>query len=199
MSHWRNWVGPEQRSPEWHALRHGMLTASDIATALGENPYETPDGLMYKKCGFRKVESDEHTRYGTELEPEARDKYCELTGESVFELGVVPHPKYPWLGGSPDGITDSGKLLEIKCPPKRVITPTVPKYYIPQVQMLMEIFDLETCDFVQYKPPDVFQINRIERDRAWFAEVLPKLEAFWLRVLERRNLPLCEITDPEEA
>ena len=197
MSHWRTWTGPDQRSPEWLAQRAGMLTASDIATALGINPYESPDDLMYKKCGFRRKQTTECTDYGTRLEPEARDKYCELTGESVFEIGLVPHPKFPWLGGSPDGITDSGKLKEIKCPPKREITPTVPKYYIPQVQLLMEILDLEECDFVQYRPasedrPQVLVVSKVLRDRQWFAESVPVLERFWNRVLERRKQPLWE-------
>jgi putative phage-type endonuclease len=169
-----------------------MLTASDIAAALGDNPYQSPQELMYKKCGFRKKESTEYTDYGTKLEPEARDKYCELTGESVFEIGLVPHPKFPWLGGSPDGITDSGKLIEIKCPPKREITSSVPKYYLPQVQLLMEILELEECDFVQYRPGQALQITRVLRDRQWFENALPKLQEFWTHVLERRQKGLWE-------
>ena len=39
-----------QRSEEWLALRGKMLTASDVATAIGENCYETPKDLLYKKC-----------------------------------------------------------------------------------------------------------------------------------------------------
>jgi hypothetical protein len=34
----------------------------------------------------------------------------------VHELGLIPHEKYPWLGGSPDGLTESNCLVEIKCP-----------------------------------------------------------------------------------
>jgi len=195
MSHWRSWVGPDQRSAEWHTQRSNMLTASDVATALGLNPYETPQDLMYKKCGFRRYQDTSHMDYGTRLEAEARDKYCERTGETVFEIGLVPHPELPWLGGSPDGITDSGKLIEIKCPPKRAITPTVPKYYIPQVQILMEILELEECDFVQYKPNETLQITRVTRDRKWFADAVPKLQEFWNSVLERRTRPLCEINE----
>ena len=39
---------PEQRSKEWFDFRYGMITASDIATALGENPYEPPE-INYQK------------------------------------------------------------------------------------------------------------------------------------------------------
>ena len=41
-----------QKSEEWLALRGKMLTASDAATAIGVNKYETPEGLLLKKCGL---------------------------------------------------------------------------------------------------------------------------------------------------
>jgi len=41
-----------QKSEEWLALRGKMLTASDAATAIGKNKYETPAGLLLKKCGL---------------------------------------------------------------------------------------------------------------------------------------------------
>jgi len=43
-----------QKSQEWLALRGNMLTASDAATALGVNKYETPAELLLKKCGMGK-------------------------------------------------------------------------------------------------------------------------------------------------
>lgn len=189
---WRNWTGPDQRSAEWHLQRSQMLTASDAAAALGQNPYETRNDLIYKKCGFKRPQSTVYTDYGTRLEEEARNKYCAMTGETVFEVGLVPHPSYPWLGGSPDGITESGKLIEIKCPPKREITANVPKYYLPQIQLLMEIFNLDECDFIQYKPNEKFEITRVSRDRKWFADSLPVFQQFWYDVIERRKLPLWE-------
>ena len=35
-----------QKSEEWLALRGNMLTASDAATAIGKNKYDTPEGLL---------------------------------------------------------------------------------------------------------------------------------------------------------
>ncbi len=41
-----------QKSEEWLALRGNMLTASDAATALGVNKYETPaDSLLFRNVG----------------------------------------------------------------------------------------------------------------------------------------------------
>jgi putative phage-type endonuclease len=190
----------EQRSKEWLDLRGKMLTASDIATVLGINPYETPEDVMYKKCGFNRFTGNENTIHGNKYEPIARDAYCAKTGEVVHEIGLVPHPDYPWLGGSPDGITESGKLIEIKCPPKRKIDCKIPKYYVPQVQILMEILNLEECDFIDYKhEPLQMVIVNVKRDRQWFKESLPILEDFWRRLQERIKLPLCEIKEDTDG
>ena len=142
----------DQRSQEWLSLRGTMLTASDLATAIGDNPYEKPSDLLLKKCGAVKWDGNAATAHGTLLEPIARDLYDLRHGQKSHEIGLVQHPVHKWLGGSPDGVTESGRLIEIKCPLTRKITPAVPKYYLPQIQLLLEVLDLEVCDFIQYRP-----------------------------------------------
>jgi len=185
----------DQKSEAWLALRGTMLTASDVATALGENPYEKPSSLILKKCGVpSEFRGNDATRHGEKYESVARDLYCEKTGEVAHELGLVQHPTIEWLGGSADGVTESGKLIEIKCPLSRKIEDKVPKHYLAQLQILMEVLDLEECDFIQYKPdPYQYQVTNIKRDRGWFAERLPRLRAFWDEVIHKRNVGLCEI------
>lgn len=182
-----------QKSEEWLALRGNMLTASDAATAIGVNSYEKPEDLILKKCGYNKFSGNEATEHGNKYENVARDLYCAKYNEVAHEIGLHPHPVYKWLGGSPDGITESGKLLEIKCPLRRKITNEVPVHYLPQLQLLMEILDLEECDFIQYKPDEItwpgppeFVVTNVKRDRMWFAEKLPIMDAFWQRVLWHR-------------
>ena len=36
----------EQRSEEWYHIRHNMLTASDVSSALESNPYKTKLELL---------------------------------------------------------------------------------------------------------------------------------------------------------
>jgi putative phage-type endonuclease len=183
-----------QRSEEWLKLRGNMLTASDAATAIGVNPYEKPKDLILKKCGHKKFDGNMATQHGNKYEDEARDIYCLKYNEVAHEIGLRPHPEHSWLGGSPDGITESGKLLEIKCPMRRDIKPEVPVYYMPQLQLLMDILDLEQCDFIQYKPkeltwpgPAEFVVVHVLRDREWFAENLPKMKELWDKVLWHRE------------
>ena len=142
----------EQRSQEWLDLRDQMITASDVASAIGDNHYETPDAFIKKKVLKTKWAGNAATEHGTLLEPLVRDLYDQRTGRKSHEIGLVQHRQYPWLGASPDGVTEDGLLIEIKCPLTRKIEAKVPKHYWPQVQLQLEITDLEECDFIQYRP-----------------------------------------------
>lgn len=173
-----------------------MITASDVASAIGENHYESPDAFVRKKVLRTQWAGNAATAHGTLLEPIVRDMYDQRFGKTTTEIGLVQHPKYPFIGGSADGITDDGILLEIKCPLTRKIENKVPKYYMPQIQLLLEILDFEVCDFVQYRPePEQFVVTRVTRDHEWFGRNLPKMQAAWERILRGRAHGLCEIRE----
>jgi len=60
----------------------------------------------------------------------------------------------------------------------------------------MEIMDLETCHFIQYKPADFnwpkgeeFVVVQVDRDRGWFETNLPIMRAFWDKVEYHRAHP----------
>ena len=107
----------EQGTSAWLAQRDTMLTASDVAAAIGTNPYQTSNSLFDKKTHHPKAPKftgSAATRWGHKYEDEARKLYEKKTGEFVYEFGVISHPEHTWIGGSPDGVTASGRLLEIK-------------------------------------------------------------------------------------
>ena len=196
----------EQRSEAWLKLRGNMLTASDAATSIGANKYQTPDDLIRKKCGLGEpFLGNEATAWGTKMEPIACEMFEEKYGLKVYELGLIPHKSYPWLGGSPDGLTENNCLVEIKCPFRRKIERgVVPLCYEAQIQICMEIMDVESCYFVQYAPfditfpaPEVFDVTIVPRDREWFKKYLPVMDEFWKRVLYFRE-HLDELPKPKE-
>ena len=184
-----------------------MITASDIASAIGENHYESVDAFIKKKVLKTKWAGNAATAHGTILEPLVRDLYDERTGRKSHEIGLVRHREYSWLGASPDGVTEDGLLIEIKCPLTRKIEPKVPKHYLPQVQLQLEITDLEECDFIQYRPagppnecgiptpPEEFVVVRVHRDRTWFQTHLPAMRAAWDRICNGRANGLCKLDD----
>ena len=63
--------------------------------------------------------------HGNTYEPVAREHYAAREGRIVHEFGLKIHDELPWLGATPDGITDDGKILEVKCPYSRPVLPNV--------------------------------------------------------------------------
>jgi len=185
----------EQRSKEWFEQRNNAITASDIPTVLNENEYKTPWILLLDKCNSnpKPFVGNEATRWGTHYEDIAIEKYSEITGKEVLSFGLLIHPEYSWLGGSPDGITTDGILLEVKCPLKRkIIHGEVPHHYLSQVLLNLEICNLEVANFIEYKPgnsDDDYEINIVEvkRDREWFSNNLPIMRNFWESVVKYRS------------
>jgi putative phage-type endonuclease len=184
-----------QRSPEWHAQRDNAITASDIPTVLGENAYKKPWALLLDKCNANPAPfvGNSATRWGQHYEDIAIEKYSELYSKEVLSFGLLIHRDYPWLGGSPDGITTDGVLLEVKCPVKRkIVHGSVPHHYLSQVLLNLEICDLELAHFIEFVPGSSdsdFEINVVEvkRDREWFAREFPKMKEFWDSVLKYRD------------
>ena len=188
----------EQRTEAWFALRKDVLSASNVGQALGVNKYSTADTLVAKYCGFKEEFSEFGKRavaHGNKYEREILELHQELLGEKVYEFGLKRHDVHEWLGGSPDGISESGILCEYKAPISRKLEHgKVPEHYMCQVQMLLEVFDLEKAEYLEYRPkeltfPDPPELNRvfITRDRDWFAKSFPVLRAFWDKVLDYRT------------
>lgn len=151
---------PEQRSPEWFSIRKKVLTASSLASALGKCHYTSREQLIYNKASEEEAPyvSNPITEWGVKYEEIATKFYEKLKGVKILEFGMIPHPIFPIFGASPDGICSEespqeliGRMLEIKCPPKRKFTKAVPQNYMYQMQGQLECCDLDECDFLQVK------------------------------------------------
>ncbi len=144
----------EQKSAEWYAMRQTMLSASDWGTILGVNHYAKPDSVLLKKCGeesfFPKAAMDAMA-WGNKYEDVAISIYEHRNKKKILEFGCIRHPFIDFLGASPDGISEDGVMLEIKCPVSRKITGIPPEYYWCQVQGQLEVCELDRCDFLECK------------------------------------------------
>jgi putative phage-type endonuclease len=97
---------PEQRTPEWHAMRRNYITGSAIDTVMGANPYETPTKLMLIKAGKPDdFKGNAATEHGSKYEDIARELYERAHSRRVMHVGLVPHPTHPLLAHSPDGLS----------------------------------------------------------------------------------------------
>ena len=169
---------PEQRSKEWYEMRKTKLTASSLASAIGHCHFKSRDELILDKIIEKPFEPNPITEWGVKYEDVAIMFYEEICNVNVLEFGMIPHPNFEAFGASPDGICDEtgsenhiARMVEIKCPPKRKFTKTVPPHYLMQVQGQLEVCDLDECDFFQVKfeeyesyeeyCKDVFEIDGI--------------------------------------
>ena len=158
----------EQRSDEWFRLREGAITASDGGCVLGHNHYSPQYTFLLKKTVGIPFESNKYCYHGKKMEEIATMMYEYRMNVSVEEFGLMIHPKYSFIGASPDGICSDvklnmkhksqfvGRMLEIKCPFGRKIKMSgpikdhiCPLHYWIQVQLQLECCDLEECDFWQ--------------------------------------------------
>ena len=213
---------PKQLSGAWFRKRVAMITASDVGVILGlekrrgltgekiiENKFkereryentmgECHDNRMAISPAMNKVPA---TKHGDYYESIALKHYEAITGETCHPFGLKTHDdeQFSFLGASPDGLTESGKIVEVKCPYTRKIQKeTRCLEHYSQIQTLLEVFDLEICDFVQFKPSgkgtghsgDVSRpkmlIETVKRDRAWFENHRREL----LKVSKKLPMPL---------
>jgi len=197
-----------------------MITASDAGAALGDNKYQTQTDFIDKKCltiteaaaNSDNIGASINIRWGNYYEQSALQKYCDVTHKDVYGFGLIQHKTIDWMGGSPDGITHDGILVEIKCPFKRQVsrgkTECIPVYYIHQVQMLMHICELDMCHFVQYVPlkgefdDEVFDVIEIKKDPMWWSRNFDILSTTWDTIVARRHIlatgqPLPDLIVPD--
>ena len=80
---------PEQRSPEWYALRRGMLTASSLAAALGDDHFKSKNELILEKVENKEIPfvPNPITEWGVKYEEIATKFYEALTDLKIIEFG----------------------------------------------------------------------------------------------------------------
>lgn len=186
-----------QGTDAWFARRRNFLTASAIATVIGKSPYESRINLMRSKLVPTTKDSsggNSYTAHGHKYELEAIKAYEAQTNRKCISFGLLEslNDGENFLAGSPDGITACGRLVEVKCPAKRIPIDDVPVHYMPQVQTLLHILQLPICDFVQYIPDTTWDsgtiiITEVKYDENFMVTYRPSLVSFWTELNNRKQ------------
>jgi putative phage-type endonuclease len=157
----------EQRSPEWYEIRNNLITASDMGQALGVGKFGKVRDLYVKKSGYEDVPFGTFPalEWGVRFEAVATRIYEKRQNTHINEFGLVQHPTVSFYGASPDGITDNGVMLEIKCPYKRKIDGHIVDQYYFQMQGQLEVCDLDECDFLECAFQEYF--DEVDYDADW--------------------------------
>jgi putative phage-type endonuclease len=159
----------KQKSPEWYARRAGRISASDYGAALGLGmSNNSQKDFFKKKCGYEDIVFSDYALSimgrGNKYEDVAAMLYEYRTGIKIKEFGLLPHPTDDRFGASPDGITEFGQCIEIKCPAKKKIDGKAPQYYYFQMQGQMAICGLDETDFIQCNFYDYNDYNEYDND-----------------------------------
>ena len=169
---------PTQRTTEWYDFRWNLITASNAWKAFENQTIKNQ--LIYEKCQPIKNISDEKMvnvnsslHWGQKYEPLTVMIYEKKYNTKVEDFGCIQHPKYKFIGASPDGIIVNkesdryGRMLEIKNVVSREINGVPKKEYWTQMQLQMEVCDLNDCDFletkfIEYENRDAFIADTLE-------------------------------------
>lgn len=172
-----------QRSEAWYGARCGIVTASVVGKlvtpTLRVADNDTSRGVIASLVAER-VTGEVDDSYmnrdmerGVLYEPVIRDRYAEVTGATVIEVGLMirTFPEGARLGASPDGLVDDDGGLECKAPRSKgqvqtVLADEVPGDYMAQLQTALLVSGREWWDYASASAGRLY-IKRVFPDAKW--------------------------------
>ena len=182
----------EQGTPEWHACRMGIPTASEFATVLmhgrkkGE-PSATRRKYMLTLIGERMTGkvvdgyANANMLRGKEHEPEARALYRAMNYDiDTRQVGFVRDGE---KGCSPDLLVGNDGMAEFKSNQPHILLEMhlqneVPAEHTPQLQGNLWVAQREWIDFMSYWPGLPPFVRRVYRDETQIKSIALGVEMF---------------------
>ena len=187
-----------QGSEDWFKARLGVITASRLGdvmrkTKWGESTYKAKLRLelAIERITGKSASSvvmNQAMRDGVEREPDARALFEAVTGKEVAEVGSFDHPTIVNTSASPDGlIRGENACLELKAPThathaKNLMSDTMPKNYVYQVQWQIACTESDFAYFASYHPdyPKDLRLKwvKVERDDSVIKSLEEEVRSF---------------------
>lgn len=176
----------EQNTPEWHAARAGIPTASGFSQILAKGQGKTRAAYMRRLAAeiitgepLESFSSPAMER-GHALEDEARQLYAFMHDAEPTKVGFIRNGR---KGCSPDALIGDKAMLEIKTQRGDLLIETILKDEFPtthtaQVQGQLWISEREHCDLMVYWPGMPPFIRRAYRDEKFITELSIAVSAF---------------------
>jgi predicted phage-related endonuclease len=176
----------QQGSPEWLALRCGMITASTMRLLL------TPTGKAAENDKARAhLYELAAQRITGEIEPQyvsdamLRGYADEIVAREIYREKIAPVAECGFVtrrvgratvGYSPDGLVGDDGLIEIKSRAARyqvqtILADDVPAEYLPQLHTALLVTGRAWIDFVSYSAGLPLFVRRVEPDDQWRARI----------------------------
>lgn len=191
----------QQGTPEWLALRLGIVTCSELDSLLVNGKGEAGFGAgaftyMNTLIGERitgelanPFTGNRHTERGHELEGTARILYEDREEVKTTQVGIILNHG---IGYSPDSLVLEEGLTEIKTKlPKLqvevILGGEIPKEHIAQCQGGLWVSEREWIDFICYWPGMPLFIKRAYRDEAMIRKLSERVKTFYEILEDRMN------------
>lgn len=196
-----------QRTPEWYAFRHGLITASNLSKIFCSVAQQ--NSLIYEKCrpleenrgGYGgQVNTRSPMHWGQKYEPVSRMIYEKIYSTKVSDdFGCIRHREIECIGASPDGVVVDplsdryGRMVEIKNIVNREMNGVPSKAYWIQMQVQMETCELEECDFFEtriceYSDEDAFWAETAPDPTSTTEYILPEHRGVILYFVDRVSI-----------
>lgn len=199
----------EQRTPEWHTARAGILTASSVGKLItpktlklseGETAHNLTATLTAERLTGRIVPT--HTTdamwRGIWDEPIARDLYSAHVAP-VNEVGfmtreiTIDEAIHSKVGYSPDGLVGDDGLIEIKSKTpaiqlRTITTGEIPLEHIAQLQMGLMVSDRKWIDYVSFSGGMPLFIKRMLPDGEWQEVICEAIARYEIHAQENQRI-----------
>ena len=201
------------RSPEWYEERRRYVGASEVASILGLNPYQTPFEVWAVKTGqMEPFKGNEVTRLGNVFEPVIID-------EAERELGPIARTCTYAREGSIvraelDGqVVSSGEPVEAKTAglmsgrvgpdwgDDGLVTEVgqIPEHYYVQVQAQLYVSSRELAHLFALLPGRGFVHYQIEAEEKVQKGIMDSVDDWWQRHVVGDEVPDITVATPSKA
>ena len=195
---WRVVCDARERSQDWIEARRTMITASDVSTVLGMNPYKTPFALWSEKVGLTTPDpAGEAAEAGLRAEPMILRWFAD---ETSFSCSPVQHlcasKEFPFLGATCDAqVIVDGKPcpLELKTASERLYSDWehgCASHYVPQIQTQMLVMGSHRAAVAVLIGGNKFRWCFVEPDPEMQARIIEECREFMRRVEQHDPPPL---------
>ncbi|KAK6168739.1 hypothetical protein SNE40_019924 [Patella caerulea] len=184
----------------WYTYRKGRLTASNFHEILHTSNETLKNKSLLKRIMQYSLVNEvkpEAIQWGIAHEKEAIDEYfkkmCNFHSNFTIEpTGFHISLKHPYLGASPDGLTNCDccgtGIIEVKCPfSQRYSSPcqdplSKTHKYFTQIQGQMYVLNLNHCDFIVWTPKGL-HTERIFLDNVFCKNIFTVLKTYFSNIV----------------
>ena len=186
----------EQGTDEWHALRCGKLTASEVSnivTSTLQIAANDKTRALANKVAIERITGISEDTFTSDkmlrghIDEEVARSLYSAKHAPVTEVGFITNDRLPNFGYSPDGLVGDDGQIEIKSRDPHLHLASIiaaedgdgiPKEYMAQVQSGLLLSGRDWCDYISFSHGLPMMRWRVFPDQEYMAAIIKAAEQF---------------------